>query len=677
MAEIDIAEEDLKVFLEEADEQLGLLDEDIIRLEKEPNNNELLQEIFRAAHTLKGSSGMLGFKDMMELTHAMEDILDKVRKRQLEVTPELVDALLMSIDGLKVLKGGIGSPEPAIDVAPLVEAIQRAARVEDSGASSQEGVSLESVISNDTTCAERLHSAEESGLTLTRVHVTVSADSTWASVRLFQAIQELRELGEIIATAPTLEDIEQEKGGRELEALVAHGGAEGTRRASDLADAVLRVDDIERAEAIPWEQAPTESAAAKDEDHAAAGPSAAARTDAQQTVRIDVERLDSMMNLVGELIIDRTRVNQISKNLRSRYRGDDTIQALEQIASHIGKMVEELNQSMLQARMLPIGVIFGKFPRLVRDVARATQKEVEFVTEGEETEIDRTIIEKIKDPLMHLVRNAIDHGVEPPDVRAAAGKPRAGSVVLAACHEQGHIVITLRDDGKGIDAEHLKQSAVEKGLITADAAARMSDAEAIDLIFTPGFSTARQTSDISGRGVGMDVVRNGIQGLNGMISVETEVGRGSTFRLQLPLTLTTFRGLLVESGDSVYAIPLSYVQETVRLDAELLRTIVDKEVVKLHGTVLPLLRLSDVVARSRDGAVLAASRRGREAFIVVVKVGDRQTALAVDGLVDQQEIVVKSMGAHVGRARGVAGASILGNGQVALILDVGTLSKAA
>ena len=201
-----------------------------------------------------------------------------------------------------------------------------------------------------------------------------------------------------------------------------------------------------------------------------AGPSAAAKTDAQQTVRIDVERLDSMMNLVGELIIDRTRVNQISKNLRSRYRGDDTIQALEQIASHIGKMVEELNQSMLQARMLPIGVIFGKFPRLVRDVARATQKEVEFVTEGEETEIDRTIIEKIKDPLMHLVRNAIDHGVEPPDVRAAAGKPRAGSVVLAACHEQGHIVITLRDDGKGIDAEHLKQSAVEKGLITADAA---------------------------------------------------------------------------------------------------------------------------------------------------------------------------------------------------------------
>jgi len=675
VAEIDIAEDDLRVFLEEAEEQLSVLDQDITRLEKDPHNNELLQEIFRAAHTLKGSSGMLGLKDMMELTHAMEDILDKVRKGQLEVTRELIDALLMSIDGLKVLKEDIGSPGPSVDIGPMVEAIHLAARVDGAAADKSESASLESIVSSDVDLVGRIHAAEAANLNVTRVSVRVAADSTWASVRLFQAIQELGALGDILVTSPSMADIEQEKGGHALEVLIAFGEIEGQRRVSDLVDAVRRVDEIEHAEARPWSEE-AQQAVREDDKTAAAGPAAAAK-DTQQTLRIDVERLDSMMNLVGELIIDRTRVNKITKDLRLRYRGDETVQALEEIGAHIGKMVADLNQSMLEARMLPVGVIFGKFPRLARDVARATNKEVDFVTEGEDTEIDRTIIEKIKDPLMHLLRNAIDHGLEPPDVRERAGKSRVGSVRLSACHEQGHIVIALEDDGKGIDADALKQSAVEKGVITADAAARMSDAEAIDLIFQPGFSTARQTSDISGRGVGMDVVRNSIQSLNGMITVETEVGRGSIFKLQLPLTMATFRGLLVQSGDSVYAIPLSYVRETVRLEPGFLETIVDREVVNLRGNVLPLFRLSDFVGRRPAAGAPADPRRRTEAFIVIVRVGERDTALAVDSLVDQQEIVVKSMGAHVGRAKGIAGASILGDGQVALILDVASLSKAA
>jgi len=674
VAEVDIPEDDLKVFLEEAEEQLGVLDQDITRLEKDPHNNELLQEIFRAAHTLKGSSGMLGLKDMMELTHAMEDILDKVRKGQLEVTSDLIDALLMSIDGLKILKEEIGSPGSSLDIAPMVEAIHRAANVDGAAVGKTDSVSLESIVSSDLDLLARIHAAEAANLSVTHVSVRIAADSTWASVRLFQAIQELGTLGDIIVTSPSMADIEQEKGGNELEVLIAFGEVEGQRRVSDLVDAVRRVDEVEHAEARPWSDEVQPSA--REDDKASAGPAAAAK-DTQQTLRIDVERLDSMMNLVGELIIDRTRVNKITKDLRLRYRGDETVQALEEIGAHIGKMVADLNQSMLEARMLPVGVIFGKFPRLARDVARATNKEVDFVTEGEDTEIDRTIIEKIKDPLMHLLRNAIDHGLEPPDVRERAGKSRVGSVRLSACHEQGHIVIALQDDGKGIDATALKQSAVEKGVITADAAARMSDAEAIDLIFQPGFSTARQTSDISGRGVGMDVVRNSIQSLNGMITVETEVGRGSIFKLQLPLTMATFRGLLVQSGDSVYAIPLSYVRETVRLEPGFLETIVDREVVNLRGNVLPLFRLSDFVGQRPVAGAPADPRRRVEAFIVIVRVGERDTALAVDSLVDQQEIVVKSMGAHVGRAKGIAGASILGDGQVALILDVASLSKAA
>jgi two-component system chemotaxis sensor kinase CheA len=616
---------------------------------------------------------MLGLTDMMALTHAMEDILDKVRRHQFDVTPELIDALLASIDGLKALKDAIGATDAPVDVQPLIEAIRLAGGAEANAAATTARVSLESIIAGDIDLTERVNAARESGTRLARVLVRVSADSPWASVRLFQAVQELGAFGEIYVTVPTLEEIEQEQGGRELELLMSYGEHANARRLTDIRDAVLRIDDVEHAAADAWGEIATAPAG---EDAATPGDAAAsAKVDAGQTVRIDVERLDSMMNLVGELIIDRTRVNQISGALRARYRGDETVHALEEIAAHIGKMVQELNESMLQARMLPMGVIFGKFPRLVRDVARATGKDVDFTTEGEDTEIDRTIIEKIKDPLMHLVRNAVDHGLESPDTRIGLGKPRAGAVRLSAHHEQGHIVITLQDDGKGIDAAHLKESAVAKGLITAEAAERLSQAEAIDLIFEPGFSTAKQTSDISGRGVGMDVVRKSIQSLNGSISVETEIGRGTTFRLQLPLTLTTFRGLLVKSGDSVYAIPLSYVQETVRLDQALLETIVDREVVNLRGTVMPVYRLSEFRLQVEGGV---DEREGNhEAFVVVVKVGERLIALAVDGLVDQQEIVVKSMGKHVGRARGVAGASILGDGQVALILDVASLSKAA
>ena len=675
-ADIDI--EELNVFLQEAEEQLQLLDEDIIRLEKEAHNADLLQEIFRAAHTLKGSSGMLGFTRMAELTHHMEDVLDKVRKGLLGVTPELVDALLESLDGLKSLTASLGSGgEDAVDVSRAVTALRAIAGGDAPGGASQAArTPIEPAVLRDAAALARIDEAVAAGGQCFVVRATLSPDAAWGAVRCFQIYTELATRGEVVASDPTIDAIQAEQCGDVLQAVVVT--AQG---AEELRAAVQAIDDVQSAEIGTWADAAAQAAADIDEASAsqpaasaapvgdrAAAEAGAARIEATQTIRMDVDRLDALMNLVGELVIDRTRINQITKVLQARYRGDEVVQSLEQIAAHIGKMVEDLNDGMMQARMVPIGTLFSKFPRLVRDLARSTGKHADLITEGEDTEIDRAVIEKIKDPLIHLLRNAVDHGIEPPEVRAAAGKPEAGTIRLVARHDQGRILITLTDDGGGIDANAVKRTAVRRGIVTADAAERMSEHEALELIFAAGLSTAAATTDISGRGVGMDVVRSSIGALNGVVSVETRAGAGTTFTLHLPLTLATFRGLLVESAKAVYAIPLSYVQETGRLEPSLVETIVDREVVNLRGTLMPLFRLSVISAEGPSG---------REDFMVVVRIGDRPAALAVDRLMEQQEVVVKSLGSTIGRARGVAGASILGDGEVALILDVATLMKAA
>jgi two-component system chemotaxis sensor kinase CheA len=399
---------------------------------------------------------------------------------------------------------------------------------------------------------------------------------------------------------------------------------------------------------------------------------AAQKIESLQTMRIDVERMDAMMNMVGELAIDRTRVHQIGRALLARYRDDELVQALSDMAAHIVKVVDELQESMMEVRMLPIGLLFNKFPRLVRDLARSTGKTVDFVMDGQDTEIDRSVIEKIKDPLVHLLRNAVDHGIETPAERRAAGKPETGRIELSAHHEQGYILITLEDDGKGIDPARIRQAAAGKGIIALDAAERLSDTETIDLIFAAGLSTAEATTEVSGRGVGMDVVKRQVESLNGMIQVESAVGRGTRFMVRLPLTLATFRGLLVESRATAYAIPLSYVRETVRTDAGCIGTVMGRPVMTLRDQVLPLIPLSEACGTP-------PGEGGQEAggFVVVVAAGDRTVAVGVDDLREQQEIVVKSLGSYAGQAKGVARASILGDGQVVLILDVPTLVRAA
>jgi two-component system chemotaxis sensor kinase CheA len=697
MDAVSMDAEELKVFLQEADEQLQLLDEDIIRLEKEADNTDLLQGIFRAAHTLKGSSAMLGFQKMADLTHVMEDALDKLRSGALAVSPELVDALLASLDALKLMKEALASgSEDDLDIGPLVTALRRVAETESAASPlSETDVSLEGAVAADPSAKERLQLARADGLNLHAARITFEEASSWTSVRSLQVLNELSGLGEIICSVPSQDQIEQENAGHLLQLLLSTGEGADTVHA-----VAASVDDVKLVEVLPWpvtsetgarsgpladerdvDGTPGEGDASRrviDLGPEARGKApreqlemAAQKLETMQTVRIDVDRLDALMNLVGELVIDRTRVAQISKALQSRQTEDELVEALTETCTHIEKVVADLHNGMMQARMLPIGTLFNKFPRLVRDLARSMDKSVDLVIDGGDAEIDRSVIEKIKDPLVHLLRNAVDHGIEDSGTRQAAGKPVPALVTLSARHEQGHIVIVLEDDGKGIDPQVIKASAVRKGIITDEAAKRLSDAEAIDLIFEAGMSTAERTTEVSGRGVGMDVVKRSVGAVNGLIKIDSSVGKGTTFTLRLPLTLATFRGLLVESRGATYAIPLSYVQETGRLGADSIEKIVDLEVVNLRGDIHPLLRLGSICQTSGNG------RKERDGFMVVVKAGDRPVAVAVDALLEQQEVVVKSFGDYIGQTEGVAGASIMGDGQVVLILDMASFLKGA
>lgn len=679
--------DDLKAFLQEAEEQLGLLEDDIVRLEREADNVQLLQEIFRAAHTLKGSSGMLGFQRMAALTHAMEDALDRVRKGTLPVTPELVDALLWSLDGLTALKARAAEGEDGgFDIEPLVTTLRTLTGENVPGAAPQ-GAATSAPLDIPELARPLVDAARALGQRGYQVIITFNDGSDWLAVRNFQALAALAAHGNVVWSDPSRDEIEREQSASVLRAIVTTSLEPEALRA-----AAASVDEVVAVEIETVDERPT--SALGDERTAGAtrlpserrivdqGPEtrgkdpveqldlAAQKIETLQTIRIDIERLDSLMNMVGELAIDRTRISQISRLLQSRHKDDELVSALANTSARIVRAVDELYESVMQIRMLPIGLLFGKFPRLVRDLARATGKSVTFIVEGEATEIDRSVIEKIKDPLVHLIRNAVDHGIEPPDERRLAGKPESGTLKLSARHDQGYIVISLEDDGRGIDVERVKDAAVRKGLLPAEMAQRLSENEALELIFQPGLSTAHTTTEVSGRGVGMDVVRRDVEALNGLIEIDSAVGRGTRFSLRLPLTLATFRGLLVESAGTAYAIPLSYVQETVRPEPHAVATVMGKRVLNLRGTVIPLMPLSSI---SRTGA---RSGEDAAAFVVIVRAGDRIIAIGVDALVEQQEIVVKSLGGHLGQTPGVAGASILGDGQVVLILDVPALIKA-
>ncbi|MGO0121820.1 chemotaxis protein CheW [Desulfothermobacter acidiphilus] len=654
-------EETLSVFLDELEEKIQAISDNLLVLEREGGNEASLQEIFRAAHTVKGSSAIMGFDDMSNLTHEMENLLDLLRRGELQVTPEVVDVLFEALDLLKALRDRILDPSrEAPETAPVVERLRsfRAARV---AASPTKAVEVGNKRSQLTEAEEAtIYEAQIRGFQAYLVKVTVAEDCQMKGVRAFLVFRTLEPLGEVIRSIPPAEELEEGNFDSTFEFLLLTKEDPGRLR-----HLLLTVSEIADVELVPVgveaQSAAANQASRKAEEKNAAPASTLAPT---KTVRVDVQKLDELMNLVGELVINRTRLDRIVEIFERRYGTDDLIEVLEEVSNHLGQLTNELQEQIMKARMLPVGQLFNRFPRMVRDLAHKLGKEINFVVEGKETELDRNVIEVIGDPLIHLLRNAVDHGIEPPEEREALGKSRAGTVRLKAYHQENHIVIEIEDDGRGIDAEKVRQKAVTMGLVEPEAAARLGEEEVYNFLFYPGFSTATQVTDLSGRGVGMDVVRKQIEQISGTVEVTSRPGQGTKFSIKLPLTLAIIRALMVSVDEQTYAFPLIAVLETLKVAREEVRRVNGMEVVPVRGQVLPLFSLAGIF----NGKYEYVSD---QLYVVVVNLGGgKKAGLVIDELLGEQEIVIKSLGEYLGRIPGIAGATILGDGKVALILDV-------
>lgn len=715
----NITPEELAVFLAEADELLQQVEESLVQLEQATGDEEaeLIQQIFRGAHTLKGSAATIGRTQMAELTHAMENVLDRLRHGTLSLSTAIIDVLLECLDALRLMKNDIADDvETTIDYQPL---LSRLADVDagEAGAASTPAAAGPSTPSGavGTPAAAalspavselltRCRAARANGETIWLVSARLKSDCELPSVRAFQIVVALEQCGEVLASQPTMAEIERDSTGNAV-TVVFMSHSEPDQLRSELAlvgdvdtlelqvlatDADLTAALSELSGSISASAAANEVAAATAAQAAvatakadpvegtatgspAAGGSAQKRNSVrsgQHTVRIDVQLLDDLMNLVGELVIDRTRLSRMVSQVEKGELNDDLTRDLAQTVVHIGRVGADLQEEIMKSRMLAVEGLFRKYPRLVRDLAQKSGKEIEFTMTGQETELDRVMLEEISDPLMHLLRNAVDHGIESPDERERLGKPRAGKVTLAAEHEESHIVIAISDDGKGIDPERIRASAIRKGVLTPDEAQHLTQQEAIDLIFAPGFSTAEQVSDLSGRGVGMDVVRTNIQRLSGTVEVDTAVGRGTTFRLKVPLTLAIIKALLVKAGAGTYCLPIGSVSEALHLDANAVQTISGREVIINRGQVTPLIHMRRLFGEPERAA-------GEALYVVIISFNGEDVALAVDALIGQQEVVIKSLSTLASDATDISGATILADGGVGLIIDVPGLIRKA
>jgi two-component system chemotaxis sensor kinase CheA len=666
---LDATPEELPVFIAETDEMLQMLDEQLVQLEQHGPSPELLQEVFRAAHTIKGSSAAIGHLRMAKLTHAMETLLDKVRHGEIGTTPMLTELLFQGLDMLKVLSVEVQTLELTenLDIDSLVGRLEALANNKDLAAGGPEGVRPSAIGSP----AGASH------------HLVVKFEVTdWAAVRAFQVLLALDDIGTVLVSNPSRSEIVAQQIKERLEVFFRT-----PKSVDEIRYAVTSVPEVELLELVyademPVSSAPVHEVTAADVISPGADGSAG---DAEQpgsvggarkgparagsaTVRIDVERLDRLLNLVGELVIDRTRLLGLGKMLQDELGEHSLLSDITETTFHLGRVTDELQSEVMKSRMLPIGTVFSRFPRVTRDLATRQQKKVELTIEGQDTELDRSVIEEIGDPLVHLLRNAIDHGVEQPADRIAAGKPETATVRLAAEHVENSIVITVEDNGRGIDPARVKAKALEREIITAEAAQRMSDAEAVELIFAPGFSTASSVTDISGRGVGMDIVRTNVERLGGSVEVQSKLGEGSRFFLRLPLTLAIVQALLVRVGGGIYALPLASVTETLRVPVSDIQRLQQQEAILLRGRVLPIVRLTHLFQCDSE-----LPPNPRDILVVAVKVGERQIGLAVDRLLGEQEVVIKALGDLIGDVPGLSSAAILGDGTVALIVDVPAL----
>ncbi|GAA8669381.1 chemotaxis histidine kinase/response regulator CheAY2 [Helicobacter pylori] len=660
---MDDLQEIMEDFLIEAFEMNEQLDQDLVELEHNPEDLDLLNRIFRVAHTIKGSSSFLNLNILTHLTHNMEDVLNRARKGEIKITPDIMDVVLRSIDLMKTL---------------LVT-------IRDTGSDTNNGKEneIEEVVKKlQAITSQNLEGAKETSGTKEAPEKEVKEENKKENQTETKApTTENPTSDNPLADEPDLDyaNMSAEEVEAEIERLLnKRQEADKERRAQKKQeDQAKPKQEVAPAKETPKTETPkTETPKApKTETKAKAKADTeenkAPSIGVEQTVRVDVRRLDHLMNLIGELVLGKNRLIRIYGDVEERYDGEKFLEELNQVVSSISAVTTDLQLAVMKTRMQPVGKVFNKFPRMVRDLSRELGKSIELIIEGEETELDKSIVEEIGDPLIHIIRNSCDHGIEPLEERRRLNKPETGKVQLSAYNEGNHIVIKISDDGKGLDPVMLKEKAIEKGMISERDAESMSDREAFNLIFKPGFSTAKVVSNVSGRGVGMDVVKTNIEKLNGIIEIDSEVGVGTTQKLKIPLTLAIIQALLVGVQEEYYAIPLSSVLETVRISQDEIYTVDGKSVLRLRDEVLSLVRLSDIF---KVDAILESNS---DVYVVIIGLADQKIGVIVDYLIGQEEVVIKSLGYYLKNTRGIAGATVRGDGKITLIVDVGAMMEMA
>ena len=699
----------LEIFLDETKEHLQNLNTQIMTLEQEPENADTINEIFRAAHSLKGMAGTMGYKRMQTLTHDMENVFSEVRNGTIKVRGNMIDILFQCLDALEEYLASIQetADEGTNDNEPLIKALnailkgsdgdaakeEKAEKKEEApakeleGPETSEGAGWQEIKLGNTE-QNVIREAVSQGKSVFGLTVSVQEACILKAARSFLVFKALEELGEIIVSVPSTQDIEDEKFDLDFSVIVITD-----RDLDTVTKAALSVSEIEKVvggkvtvEPGEEKEEPAVVTASADPDQketavsepssqavsvgaAPAKPAAKPAGDKKpvskpvvnRTVRVDIEKLDALMNLVSELIIAKNSLVSASNV------GTGNSNLFNEQIEYLENVTTNLHESVMKVRMVPIESVVQKFPRMIRDLSKKLNKKMELYMSGEETELDRTVVDEIGDPLMHLLRNSADHGLESAQLRKERGKPEAGSIYLDAYQDGNNVVIEVKDDGNGIDVEAVKNKAIERGVITPEQAENMSDKEIIDLLFNAGFSTAKKVSDVSGRGVGLDVVKSKIESLSGEVEVKSKLGEGSTWTIRLPLTLAIIQALMVDVGGEKYAISLGSIQTIEDITKDDIKLVQANEVIHLRGTVIPLIRLSDVLdiesKKSSDDDLL----------VVIVKKGDKLAGLVVDELMGQQEIVIKSMGKYINKCKFISGATILGDGEVALILDANAL----
>ena len=702
----------LSVFLDEAKEHLQSLNDNIMTLEQDPENEDCINEIFRSAHSMKGMAGTMGYTRMQNLTHDMEDVFSDVRAGKIKIKSADIDVLLQCLDAIQgyvdnitenqdegtdehqniiksladIRNGGGGgdaaAAAPAAEAAPKEEADSS-----DGPAPGADGTQDYRTIRLDPSVKSTLEEAKSQGKKIFGVTVHIEESCILKAARGFLVFKGLEEIGEIAVSEPNTQDIEDEKFEYSFSLILITD--EGKEKIEEIVKAVSEVESCdvgeydpsgakpaEEKDAAPAAEAPAASAPAP----AAAAPAASKPAPApagggggaggkkpvgkpvvNRTVRVDIEKLDVLMNLVSELIIAKNSlISAANTSGVSNGNVNEQIEYLESVTTN-------LHESVMKVRMVPIESVLQKFPRMIRDLNKTLNKKMELTMTGEDTEMDRTVVDEIGDPLMHLIRNSADHGIESADLRAQRGKPEVGQIFLHAFQDGNSVVIEVGDDGNGIDAEAVKNKAIEKGVVSPEQAALLTEKQCVELLFHPGFSTAKVVSEISGRGVGLDVVKSKVESLSGEVTVKTKLGEGSTWVIRLPLTLAIIQALMVIIGQEKYAIPLDSIQSIEDVSPNDIKFVENKEVINLRGSVLPLVRLNEVLDTS-------STREPDEDMVVVIaRKGDQLAGLVIDELMGQQEIVIKPLGKYTNKCKLISGATILGDGEIALILDTNSI----